>query len=251
MPQRIPSAVISSEDYPEAALLLGQEGEVETELTVATDGRTSDCTIVRSSGFPALDAATCTAFKARARFKPALDGSGRPTTSKVSQSVTWSIEGNELPVAPWTIRLMVALDKTGSSTNCVIQAGGALKGDETLIDCSDLSGAFTVPPELARRFAGHQTVLIFDQQFVPKLVPSIDTPSDLTRFPLISREVMRINIDSKGRVGNCERTKSEGDYTPVVDGCATLRGRRFKPTARGEMNPVEGTTTTAIYSYVK
>ena len=251
MPQRLPSALFSTDDYPEAAVLLGQEGEVEAELIVDTEGRAADCTIVRSSGFPALDGATCKAFKARARFKPALDSSGRPTTGKWTQIVKWSIEGNELPVAPWTIRLMVALDKKGASTNCAIQAGGALKRDEMLIDCAELSGAFAVPPELARRYAGHLAVLIFDQQFVPEIVPSIDTPTDLTRFPLISRQVLRININSEGRVGICARTKTEGDYPPPVDGCDAMRGRRFKPSAKGGMKLVEGTATTAIYSYVK
>ena len=251
-PQRVPSALLSPDDYPEAAMLLGQEGSVEARLTVGTDGRPTACTIIRSSGSPALDAATCTAFKTRARFSPARDGLGRPTIGTWTQSVRWSIEGNELPVAPWTIRLLVALDKNGEPTNCAIQAGGALrKRDQFLIDCAELSGAFTVPPELTRRYAGHQAVLVFDQQFVPQAVDTIDTPKDLTRFPLVSREVMRFDIDAGGRVGTCRRIRSEGDYKPSIDGCDAMRARRFKPSLDGPIRAAVATATTAIYAYVK
>lgn len=251
-PQRIPSALLSPGDYPEGAILLGQEGEVEAQLTVGIDGRPTDCTIIRSSSFPALDKATCAAFKARARFTPALDGLGRPTIGKWSQVVRWAIEGNELPVAPWTIRLLVALDKRGTPTNCAIQAGGALKKrDEFLIDCAELSGALAVPPDLTRRYAGHQAVLIFDQQFVPKVADSIYTPKDLTRFPLVSRQLIRLDIDADGRVGTCSQTKSEGDYDPPVNGCDAMRPRRFKPDPNGQNRAVRATATTAIYIYMK
>jgi TonB family protein len=251
-PRPIPSAQLSSDAYPEAAILLGQEGEVEAQLTVGADGKPSDCTIINSSGFPALDAATCSFFKAKARFTPALDGLGRPTTGKWTGKVRWSIDGNELPVAPWTIRLMVGLDKKGNPTNCVIQAGGALKKrDEEFIDCAVLSGAFTVPSDLARRYVGHKAVLIFDQQFIPEVVHSIDTPADLTRIPLVSREVMRLEIDGRGHVAACSRIISEGDYEPSVDGCDEMRARRFKPDASGQTRSIAATATTAIYTYVK
>jgi TonB family protein len=245
------ASYLSAEDYPDAAVLLGQEGDVEVRLTISADGKPTDCTIVQSSGYPALDNTTCAKFKARARFSPALDGVGRPMASTWTQTVHWRIEGNELPVAPWTIRLMAALDKRGSLTNCAIQAGGALKRDEILVDCADLSGAFAVPPELAARYAGHQAVLIFDQQFVPEIVNSIDTPVDLTRFPLVSREVLRVGIDPLGEVGACSQAKSEGDYKPSADGCSAMRSRRFKPDAKGRPTPVAATATTAIYAYVK
>jgi TonB family C-terminal domain len=250
-PQQIASAVLSSEDYPDAAVLLGQEGVVEAQLTIAANGRPTDCTIAHSSGFPALDGATCKAFRTRARFKPALDSQGRPTIAKWVQTVRWAIEGNELPVSPWTIRLMAALNKKGSLTNCAIQAGGELKRDEMIIDCAELSGAFTVPPDLSRRFAGHEAVIVFDQQFVPSIVPSIDTPKDLDRFPLISRQVVHFQIDAHGLVGACTRTRAEGDYTPVLDGCDAMRGRRFKPSANGGSVRTPATATTAIYTYVK
>jgi TonB family protein len=251
-PQRIPSTLLSPGDYPTAAMLLGQDGLVEAEMTVAANGRPSDCSIVRSSGFQALDTATCTAFKTRARFKPALDTLGRPTIGKWTQTVQWSIEGNELPLASWTIRLLVGLDKNGSPTNCAIQSGGALKKrDQFVIDCAELSGAFVVQPDLAARYAGHQAVLIFDQQFVPELVDSIDTPKDLTRFPLVSREVIRFGIDAQGKVAACTRTKSEGDYKPLGDGCGPMRSRHFKPDSAGRLRLVPATATTAIYTYVK
>lgn len=106
-----------------------------------------------------------------------------------------------------------------------------------------------MPPELAARYAGHQAVLIFDQQFVPERVNSIDTPPDLTRFPLISREVLRFGIDPQGQVGGCNQAKPEGDYESPVGGCAAMQARRFKPAAGAKT--VTATATTAIYAYVK
>jgi TonB family protein len=250
-PRRIQSATLYSDDYPDAAVLLGQEGDVRAQLTIGVDGRARDCAIVSSSGFPALEKATWKIFGTRTRFTPALDMRGQPTVGKWTGEVRWRIEGNELPVAPWMIRLMVALDKRGTPTNCVIQAGGALKRDESLIDCAELSGAFSVPADLAQRYAGHDTVLIFDQQFVPQVVNSINAPPDLTRFPLLSRKVIRLSIDPGGHVGTCSETISEGDYKPSVDGCVEMRNRRFKPDVSGRTSPVAGTATTAIYTYVK
>jgi hypothetical protein len=184
--------------------------------------------------------------------QPALDRLGRPTIGTWTQEVKWSIEGNELPVAPWTIRLLVALDKKGTPTNCAIQSGGALmKRDQFVIDCAELSGAFAVSPDLVRRYAGHQAVLIFDQQFLPQIFDSINTPKDLARFPLVSREVIHFDIDSKGLVGTCSRTKSEGDYKASADGCDAMRGRRFRPDPKARSGLVAATATTAIYTYVK
>jgi TonB family protein len=250
-PKRLPSALLSSNDYPPAAVLLGQEGLVQVELTVSPDGKPTDCHVVGSSGFQALDSVTCSKVEKRARFTPALDTAGRTTVGSSIMSVEWVIAGNELPVAPWSIRLMVGITRSGHLTNCAIQSGGALKQrPQMVIDCRDLSGAFTVPQELAARYAGRETVLIFDQQFVPRIVNSINTPIDLTRFPLIRRNVLRLTIDDWGRVQTCSLAESNGNLNPSTDACSDMRTRRFAPDSK-RTTPLTGTATTAIYAYVK
>jgi TonB family protein len=251
-PERSPIAgIITSSDYPPAAILLGQEGEVEARFTISAQGRAVDCTVLRSSGFSTLDAATCDLVKTRARFAPALDQGGRPIASTFTQKVRWMLKGNELPLAPWTLRFLVALDKTGTPTNCSGGSGGALSTRQQFtIECSELSGAFTVPPDLARRYAGRRVVIIFDQQFVPRVVDSINTPRDLRRYPLLSQQVMRLQIDGLGQVAGCRVTRSEGAYRPP-DSCATMALRRFKPYRGGPEGALVGTTTMSTYAYVR
>jgi protein TonB len=58
---------------------------------VGTDGRVADCSITRSSGSPDLDEATCSNIRRRARFEPAKDGNGQPTTGSYASSVRWVI----------------------------------------------------------------------------------------------------------------------------------------------------------------
>ena len=247
-------AIFTADDYPDAAVCMGQEGDVQAKLTVAPNGRVSACAILRSSGFPALDAATCDAFRQRARFTPARDSSGNPIADEVvTPPVSWQLEGNELPLESWTLRLLVGIDKKGQPQLCSIQAGGALgrRVQPMTLDCSHLSGAFIVPPELAKSFAGKPAVIIFDQQFVPRSVSSIETPRDLRKYALLNRDVLRFNINSQGRVGGCTRAASEGSFRPPTDGCEAIGSRRFEPDAKLQTTSLPATATTAIYAYTR
>ena len=85
------SALISSADYPVAALRAEQQGTVEFRLDVSAEGRVTGCTITSSSGSSALDSATCSLLVRRARFTPALDRQGRPTTGTVESRIRWAI----------------------------------------------------------------------------------------------------------------------------------------------------------------
>ena len=229
------------------AVLLGQEGTTEVELTVGSHGRTTNCAVVETSRYPALDDATCKVLSNRARFSPARDEQGRPTVGSFTQRVTWRVNGNTLPVKPWAIRLLVSLDEKGQPGYCAIEAGGALIERGSFgMECSYLSGAFTIPPELAKANLGRRVVVMFDQQFVPRTVNSINTPPDLKRFPLVSRSVLQFTIDPQGKVGACQQTRSEGSVKPVEEPCAALRGRRFNP-APGIVAPTNATATTAVY----
>jgi protein TonB len=80
---------VSNADYPDAAIRNEEQGTTRFRLLVGPDGRVSDCTITGSSGSSALDNATCSVMKKRARFTPARDSSGNPTTDVVANSIRW------------------------------------------------------------------------------------------------------------------------------------------------------------------
>ena len=60
-------------------------GRVGVTVKVNTDGRASDCRIVRSSGNPGADELMCRLTMQYVRFRPAMDPHGRP----VAQDITW------------------------------------------------------------------------------------------------------------------------------------------------------------------
>lgn len=60
-------------------------GTVGITLKVNTDGRPSNCRIVRSSGDPSVDGLMCQLALAHVRFRPARDDRGQP----VAQDITW------------------------------------------------------------------------------------------------------------------------------------------------------------------
>jgi len=83
------ASYISDADYPAAGHAQHMQGIISLRLTVGTDGRVTNCDILSSSGFPLLDQTTCTLLAARARFTPARDARGNPTTDVVSARIGW------------------------------------------------------------------------------------------------------------------------------------------------------------------
>ncbi len=94
-PKPVPKGNVSNwantNDYPSRALQQEREGTTGFTVTVGPNGRVTNCSISSSSGHPDLDAATCTNVTRRARFDPALDGSGQPTTGTYSNRIRWQI----------------------------------------------------------------------------------------------------------------------------------------------------------------
>jgi len=90
-PKGNPANWATPEDYPSRPLREGVQGTTGFRLTVSTDGRVSGCEITASSGNAELDAATCKYVTSRARFTPAKDGEGQPTTGVYANRVKWVI----------------------------------------------------------------------------------------------------------------------------------------------------------------
>jgi TonB family protein len=90
-PRGNPGNWATANDYPSIALQMEIEGTTGFSVTVGPDGRVSECVITSSSGSPELDTATCTNVTRRARFEPALDASGTPTTGKYANRIRWQL----------------------------------------------------------------------------------------------------------------------------------------------------------------
>jgi protein TonB len=87
-------SLFSSDDYPASAQSAGAEGSAQAQLTIGPDGRVVGCSLVRSTGNGALDSATCNILRRRAKFTPARDSSGNPTTDTyTTPTIVWRLEG--------------------------------------------------------------------------------------------------------------------------------------------------------------
>ena len=78
------------ENYPSRALRREIEGTVGVAVTVGPDGRVSGCRVTRSAD-PILDEAACADMTRYARFNPALDAAGNPTSGSWSTSIVYQI----------------------------------------------------------------------------------------------------------------------------------------------------------------
>jgi protein TonB len=88
-PKNNKSTWVTTNDYPSRSLTREEEGTSRLSMTVGPDGRVTGCS---ASGAPeALNQAACQFATRRARFNPALDKAGNPTSGSFSTSVRWQI----------------------------------------------------------------------------------------------------------------------------------------------------------------
>lgn len=91
VPKGNPGSWATTNDYPSRALREERAGTTGFKVSVGADGRVTDCQITSSSGHADLDEATCANVRRRARFTPATDGEGQPTSGTYSNRVRWVI----------------------------------------------------------------------------------------------------------------------------------------------------------------
>jgi protein TonB len=85
------NSYFSTDDYPQAALRNEEQGTTAVSLSIGTDGRVTNCTVTSSSGSRSLDDTTCRILRNRARFTPARDDTGNPTTDTTSTRIVWVV----------------------------------------------------------------------------------------------------------------------------------------------------------------
>jgi periplasmic protein TonB len=91
VPKGNPGSWATTNDYPSRALREEREGTTGFRVSIGPDGRVTDCQITSSSGHSDLDQAACDNIRRRARFTPAMDGEGQPTTGSYGNRVRWVI----------------------------------------------------------------------------------------------------------------------------------------------------------------
>ncbi|MBV7258433.1 energy transducer TonB [Erythrobacter sp. WH158] len=79
------------ENYPSRALREEVEGTVGVRVTVTADGRATNCSVTSSSGSNDLDRAACQGMERYARFNPALNDAGNPTSASYATRITYRL----------------------------------------------------------------------------------------------------------------------------------------------------------------
>lgn len=90
-PVKIAGEINSASDFPVPAG--GRKARFGTSVTVymivGTDGRASDCRVVRPSPDPDADAIVCRLAEQRFRFRPATDSEGNPVPATYGWRQEW------------------------------------------------------------------------------------------------------------------------------------------------------------------
>lgn len=90
-PANKPGSWVTQDDYSPADIRSERQGTARFMLGIGADGKVTSCTILQSTGFESLDAATCKLVSRRARFETALDGNGSPIAGSYTGSIRWVI----------------------------------------------------------------------------------------------------------------------------------------------------------------
>jgi protein TonB len=64
---------------------------VGVSVTIGPDGRVTGCSVSNSSGNDDLDQAACEGMQRYARYNPALDDAGNPTTGRDSMTIVYRL----------------------------------------------------------------------------------------------------------------------------------------------------------------
>jgi periplasmic protein TonB len=83
------ASYVSDDDYPSSAVRNEEQGTTRFRLGVGPNGQVTQCSVIGSSGSSALDSATCRLMKQRAKFSPARNSAGEPTSDSVTSAIRW------------------------------------------------------------------------------------------------------------------------------------------------------------------
>lgn len=191
---------VTSDDYPAAALTNGEEGVVGVVLLVNVDGRVERCHVAASSNSSGLDEEACRIMKARARFIPATNVSGRPVADFISVRVRW-----ELARAPLPSGSLAVMNQSVDSLEIVVRGGPARSGSHPFIRARPLAP-------------------------LSSLVTDRDYPPGAPRGADISRTTFVLTVAPEGNVDECRVNVSSGSAELDEIACRLTSERaRFSP----------------------
>ena len=75
-------------DYPDSALLQGEQGIMRMRVIVSAEGAVESCTILKATQTQSLESPACKLMKS-AKFEPARDAAGEPFRSYYATSITY------------------------------------------------------------------------------------------------------------------------------------------------------------------
>ena len=79
------------ENYPARAIRDEIEGRVGVRVQIGANGRVTACSVSNSSGESILDEAACDGMTRYARYNPALDAAGNPTTGSDTRTIVYQL----------------------------------------------------------------------------------------------------------------------------------------------------------------
>lgn len=91
VPRNNPARWVTDTDYRPRWVRENMTGRATFRLAIDASGKVTGCTVTRSTGHGALDAATCELVTKRARFDAARDGTGRPVAGSYTGAINWQI----------------------------------------------------------------------------------------------------------------------------------------------------------------
>ncbi|PZU10137.1 energy transducer TonB [Sphingomonas sp.] len=123
-------------DYPPVAIAQKAAGVIHFAVEIDTEGKPSACRIVKGVGNAALEAATCKALMARARFHPMVDRKGRPTTATFEQVVRWRLPARTTEeISERTFDAHAIIGPAGDVVECTMSGSGATRFGQSGNNC--------------------------------------------------------------------------------------------------------------------
>jgi len=80
------------ENYPARAIRDETQGTVGVRVTIGPNGRVTACSVTGPSGSSVLDEAACDGMTRYARYNPALDDAGNPTTGSANTRIVYQLD---------------------------------------------------------------------------------------------------------------------------------------------------------------
>jgi TonB family protein len=270
------AGLITTDDYPLAALRNDEQGEVAVRLDIDSSGSVSGCTVVESSRSASLDAATCALLRERAHFTPARDARGRPAPDVYRTRVGWRIAPKGpadailgAAVVPYLQCLARATrpmaDGPAAAEAIVEQAYSACVDAEgqarnAMAAVAPPAGVSPWPPDLRRAL---RQMLVDNIRLLREgprvharsvtgtglsgLVSADDYPPAAMRAGEQGSVRVRLEVDEKGRPSGCKVIAPSGSESLDTATCRLLQERaQFVPARDRLGRPVPDTVSQTI-----